>query len=409
MKKILNIALAYIAVLTGAGLASGQEILQYFTSYGKKGLITAFVVLLLHTFVGAIILELGSYYLADEHSDVLNEIASSKFTKIFDYVLILTCFVIGFVMLSGAGSNLNQQFGISVWKGSLLCALLVVFVGMLDFDKVTKIIGSFTPIIIALILIASIYTIFNFDGNFTKLEPIATTIPKNFSSPWLSVMNYFSMCMMVGLSTAFAIGGNHLITKHAKIGGLIGGFFTGLITFLLAVILFMEVSTIKDADLPTQSIITQIHPILGFIMSIVIFAMIFNTAIGLYYALAKRFSKGNDGKYKIYLISFVSIGYALSFLGFKKLISIMYPMIGYVGIVLIIFLLYSYFRDYSKIKKEGKRRVKILNLALKKFDDNEDFSRQDDKKIQKLIENSNIDNETLKEEVKDFVDEKLDN
>ena len=409
MKKILNIALAYIAVLTGAGLASGQEILQYFTSYGKKGLITAFVVLLLHTFVGAIILELGSYYLADEHSDVLNEIASSKFTKIFDYMLILTCFVIGFVMLSGAGSNLNQQFGISVWKGSLLCALLVIFVGMLDFDKVTKIIGSFTPIIIALILIASIYTIFNFDGNFTKLEPIATTIPKNFSSPWLSVMNYFSMCMMVGLSTAFAIGGNHLITKQAKIGGLIGGFFTGLITFLLAVILFMEVSTIKDADLPTQSIITQIHPILGFIMSIVIFAMIFNTAIGLYYALAKRFSKGNDGKYKIYLVSFVSIGYALSFLGFKKLISIMYPMIGYVGIALIIFLLYSYFRDYSKIKKEGKRRVKILNLALKKFDDNEDFSRQDDKKIQKLIENSNIDNETLKEEVKDFVDEKLDN
>ena len=31
-KKILSTALAYVAVLTGAGLASVQEILQYFTA-----------------------------------------------------------------------------------------------------------------------------------------------------------------------------------------------------------------------------------------------------------------------------------------------------------------------------------------------------------------------------------------
>ena len=71
-KKILSTSLAYVAVLTGAGLASGQEILQYFTAYGKSGLWTALFVLLLHTFIGAIILELGSYYFADEHSDVLD-------------------------------------------------------------------------------------------------------------------------------------------------------------------------------------------------------------------------------------------------------------------------------------------------------------------------------------------------
>ncbi|MDU4391767.1 MAG: hypothetical protein E7I52_20920, partial [Klebsiella michiganensis] len=163
-KKILSTSLAYVAVLTGAGLASGQEILQYFTAYGKSGLWTALFVLLLHTFIGAIILELGSYYFADEHSDVLDEIASKKFTKIFDILLILTGFIIGFVMLSGAGSNLNQQFGLAPWIGSLICALLVIFVGMMDFEKVTRIIGAFTPIIVALILIASVYTIVKFDG-----------------------------------------------------------------------------------------------------------------------------------------------------------------------------------------------------------------------------------------------------
>ena len=33
-KKIITIMLAYVGVLTGAGLASGQELMQYFVSLG---------------------------------------------------------------------------------------------------------------------------------------------------------------------------------------------------------------------------------------------------------------------------------------------------------------------------------------------------------------------------------------
>lgn len=404
-KKILHTSLAYVAVLTGAGLASGQEILQYFTAYGKSGLWTALFVLLLHTFIGAIILELGSYYFADEHSDVLDEIASKKFTKVFDILLILTGFIIGFVMLSGAGSNLNQQFGLAPWIGSLICALLVIFVGMMDFEKVTRIIGAFTPIIVALILIASIYTIVKFDGSFDQLDPIARTIPKNFGNPWLSVVNYFSLCMMVGLSTAFAIGGNHVLSEEAKVSGLLGGFITGTVTSLLAVVLFMRVDILKDSDLPTQVLIEEINPILGLIMSLVIFGMIFNTAIGLYYSLAKRFSKSNPAKYKMYLIGFVTVGFFLSFLGFKKLISITYPIIGYAGIVLILFLIYAYIRDFKKIKKESKRRFKILDLLEKKYDDDQHYSKKDASKVKSMINDSNLDNKVLKEEMETMAEE----
>lgn len=308
-------------------------------------------------------------------------------------------------MLSGAGSNLNQQFGLAPWIGSLICALLVIFVGMMDFEKVTRIIGAFTPIIVALILIASIYTIVKFDGSFDQLDPIARTIPKNFGNPWLSVVNYFSLCMMVGLSTAFAIGGNHVLSEEAKISGLLGGFITGTVTSLLAVVLFMRVDILKDSDLPTQVLIEEINPILGLIMSLVIFGMIFNTAIGLYYSLAKRFSKSNPAKYKMYLIGFVTVGFFLSFLGFKKLISITYPIIGYAGIVLILFLIYAYIRDFKKIKKESKRRFKILDLLEKKYDDDQHYSKKDASKVKSMIEDSNLDNKVLKEEMETMAEE----
>ena len=38
MKRILLIASAFIGVIVGAGFASGQEVLQYFTSFGIMAL-----------------------------------------------------------------------------------------------------------------------------------------------------------------------------------------------------------------------------------------------------------------------------------------------------------------------------------------------------------------------------------
>lgn len=51
-KKSIVIMLSYVGVVTGAGLASGQEILQYFVSLEIPGLVGAGVVGLLHTLIG---------------------------------------------------------------------------------------------------------------------------------------------------------------------------------------------------------------------------------------------------------------------------------------------------------------------------------------------------------------------
>ena len=39
LKKIINIALAYVGVVIGAGLSSGQDLMQYFVSFGIWGII----------------------------------------------------------------------------------------------------------------------------------------------------------------------------------------------------------------------------------------------------------------------------------------------------------------------------------------------------------------------------------
>ena len=47
----------------------------------------------------------------------------------------------GFVMIAGAGSNLEQQFGLPFWIGGLICSLLIITVSFMDFDKITSVLG----------------------------------------------------------------------------------------------------------------------------------------------------------------------------------------------------------------------------------------------------------------------------
>jgi uncharacterized membrane protein YkvI len=407
-KKLISIIFAYVGILTGAGLASGQELLQYFISFGTVGLIALFVVGVLHFLLGGAILQLGSHYQANSHIDVLDELSNEHISRFLDISLLLTCFVFGFVMIAGAGSNLQQEFGLKARMGSLLCTVLIIIVGMMDFDKVTKIIGSFTPLIMIFVLIATIYSLLTSDYNIEKFNAIARTIPANTSNPFLATINYFAMCIMSAISMAFVLGGSNFNSAEAAKGGLWGGLITGLIGFLVGLSLFLKIDLVKDADIPTQIIIREINPLLGRMMAIVIFGMIFNTGISLFYSMAKRFSDEDEGKFKKYLIFLSLLGFAFSFLGFKKLVAIFYPLIGYIGLVLLAVITIGRLQEKDAMKIENRRRIGIFYLTKKKEDDDEVFTKRDQKRLDTFAKNSILDDDYAKEAALEHLMEKLD-
>ena len=405
MTRSLSIAFAYVGVLTGAGLASGQELLQYFTAFGKAGLVGIIVVGFLHTFLGAMILQLGSYFQASEHDEVLQEITHPWINRFLDLALVLTCFVIGFVMIAGAGANLNQQFGLPVWLGSALCAGLVILVGHLDFDKVQAIIGSFTILVIGFIGLAAIHTFLHLEGDFFANEALARSLPTTLPNIWVSVINYFSMCFITGASMAIVLGGNAFQLKEAGRGGLVGGLIVGLIGIVITMVLYVRLDQVMGSDIPMLKLVEEISPILGFLMSLVIYAMIFNTAMGLYYALARRFSGDRPRRFSLVLIGLVLVGFALSFVGFKTLIAYMYPMLGYIGLLLIGVVVWAWMSHRGTIRVETGRRSLIMDLSKKHFDDNQSLNRREYRILNFLIRKSNLDDREVRETVRDLVEE----
>ena len=212
--------------------------------------------------------------------------------------------------------------------------------------------------------------------------------------------------MISSISMAFVLGGSKTDSSEARFGGMFGGGLVAILTGLVGITLFIALPDVKDADIPMQIVLNNVHPYLGLAMSFIIFGMIFNTAISLFYSAAKRLSN-TGSKFKRNLVLFTLLGFGLSFLGFKKLMSILYPILGYLGMILTIILVVAWFNEREEIKHEMRRRFAISVLTKRKLDDDEEFGKMEKEKLERLAENSIIDNKEIKQAVHEEVKEEL--
>lgn len=122
------------------------------------------IVLFLMPFTAMFILQYGSYFRATSHGKVFGNVTSAVTARSLDYTLTASQFCLGFVMMAGAGSNLHQQFGLPLWGGSVIMAVLVLAASMLDVEKITNLFGAITPFMLLPIFIAAIAAIVSGPG-----------------------------------------------------------------------------------------------------------------------------------------------------------------------------------------------------------------------------------------------------
>ncbi|MBV7301957.1 hypothetical protein [Corynebacterium sp. TAE3-ERU2] len=399
--------MAFVGLIVGAGFASGQEMLQYFVAFGRWGVLGAVIAGVLMALTGMICLQLGSYFQADEHLSVLEKVTFPWMSRILDIAVSITLFSVGFVMFAGAGSNLEQEFGLDVWVGAVLMVVMVLAAGMLDVGKVSNVMGAATPVIIVFLAGACIYAMMHSGESLSTLEPVANELPTSLPNWFISSMNYVGFCLMVAISMAIVMGGDNVDPRSSAIGGLAGGTIYGILLTLCTVALFSYIKVVKDEDMPTLAIVQEINPSLGTAMALVIYIMIFNTAIGMFYALAKRLAKGDQSKFQKWLFILVGVGFVLSFIGFRQLVAYVYPALGYIGVALIVVLIVAWWRGRSMIKGETERRIRIRELMAMRFDPNRPYSREEAAEMRREIASSNIEDEELLESITEEVRDEL--
>src|SRR5699024_2117783 len=289
MLRVFKIGSAFIGIIVGAGFASGQEILQYFTSFGHWGTVGAVLSTVLFAYLGMTLTRVGSKLQTSSHKEAIYKISGKYLGILVDAVIVITLFGVGVVMVAGAGSTMNQQFGMPVFLGSLIMILLILATMMLKVDKVISVIGSITPFLLLAVVVVSIYSLTNMDNSFKEMEPFALKQSSAFSNWFIAAVNYASFNIAVGAGMSIVMGGSEKNIRVASIGGFLGGIGIGVLILLSHLAIFSRVDVVGNYDLPLLKIFDEISPILSTLMSLVLFGMIFNTGVSMFYSFVARF------------------------------------------------------------------------------------------------------------------------
>src|SRR5699024_5443613 len=139
MLRVFKIGSAFIGIIVGAGFASGQEILQYFTSFGYWGTVGGLLSRVYFAHMGMTLTRVRSKLQTSSHKEAIYKISGKYLEILVDAVIVITLFGVCVVMVAGDGSTMKQQFDMPVCLGSLIMIILMIATMLLKVDKVVAV------------------------------------------------------------------------------------------------------------------------------------------------------------------------------------------------------------------------------------------------------------------------------
>lgn len=341
-KKVINIAGAFIAFLIGSGFATGQEVLQYFTSYGYYGILGAIVTLVLLLYVGVSFITVGQENKFEKGSDIYKYYCGEKLGTFFDYFSILFIYLSFTVMIAGAGATFNQHFGLPVYFGGITMVVLATATVLFGLNNIVDIIGKIGPAIVIISIALGLISIFqNMDGLASANEILPSLELTRASTNWFfAACSYVGFCMLWLAGFLSSIGATANSKKEAGRGAALGAIGFSVAVIIVALGLLACIEDVAGSLIPSLYLASNIHHLLATLFSFIIVAGIYTTAVPLLWSVSARFTEDKSPKFRKLTIGLASIGLIVGiWLPFDKLVNVVYVINGYVGIGLLLLML----------------------------------------------------------------------
>ncbi|BDH62805.1 membrane protein [Lysinibacillus sp. PLM2] len=350
MKKSLQIGGAFVGLIVGAGFASGQEIMQYFTSFGFLGIVGAIVATIAFAFLGMTLAQLGSKLQTTSHKGVIYYIGGRYIGAVLDILITFFLFGVAVVMFAGAGSTFNQMFGIDPMIGSIIMVVLTIATLLLNLKNIINLIAVITPYLMIIIFIILIYSLFTMDISLTEANTLAADQASAASNWFMGALLYVSYNIAAGAALLIVMGGTEKDSKVAGTGGILGGIMLGVLIILINLTMFVKMDVVGGMDMPTLELAKQIHPAVGVLMGIALLGMMYNTAVGMFYAFTVRFVAPDKKAFRPTIAVVGVLGFVASLVGFTTLVGKVYSTMGYLGFALIIAVVIAWVRKNRREK-----------------------------------------------------------
>lgn len=354
--KVIILAGAFVSFILGAGTATGQEIMQFFVPFGFWGIGAIIVAAVIHMWFGAYTMDVGSRLQADNAKDVFVYFCGKYLGLFFYWFAQLFMLVVFIVMISGAGATISEHFGIGDTLGRTIMAVAVLITALARLNTILKILGVAGPIIVLFAVIVGAGN-FNYEDiiQANKIVPELQLL-QGTSSWWQSGFVYSSFVLLVAVPFLANLGKNETNRRTVILGGTVGGLIMLLGVFAIYIGILSNIEEVHTKGIPTLFLANQISPAIALCFSIILLMAIYTTAVGMLWTVSIQFSRGNTNLYKIIIIILTVVGFFGGAFPFAKIIDLVYPIVGYIGLLLMVCMLYRQFFNKGTLRNEGNTK-----------------------------------------------------
>ncbi|OCA85629.1 hypothetical protein A8F94_12165 [Bacillus sp. FJAT-27225] len=329
-----QIAAVYVGTVVGAGFATGREIVEFFTRYGFIGFLGILVSGYLLVAMGSKLMRLAAHAKTETYEE-FNEYLFGPFAaKVINVLMLLMLLGVTSVMMSGAGAVFEEQIGVSSHYGVLLTIGLSVIVMAVGTKGLFAVNTFIVPAMIAFSLFLMVLTLGNpgVKEAFFRLTEEGGSW-RSFISPFLYIAFNLGLSQAVLVPIAMEVRDDWTI----KWGGIIGGVALTLILISSHLTLVM-LPGYERYDIPMAAVMRKLAAGLHWIFIGIVYSEIFTSVIGNIYGLERQLRKYIPLHPLAITAAIFAVSYGASLIHYGTLLSILYPLFGYVSLAFLVLL-----------------------------------------------------------------------
>lgn len=338
-----QIATVFIGTIVGAGLASGQEIKQFFTSYGYKSFIGIIICCLVYIFISLIIIKLSIKYNLSSYNEVINLVSPGYLGKATNWITSIFLLCSSAIILAGSGALIHQYLGLSKWVGIFFMSLFSLLVLLKNTKGLIEINSFIVPsLMIIIITLFTLYILFNKDiSNFSYIKSIP--YEKN---PWLlSSLLYSGFNILCCTGVLAPLSSEIKKERPLIIGVILGSISLTIIGSMINFMLLLNTPYIYKYEIPLLYIANRFGTIIQLMLFCIIWLEMFSTEVSNIYSISKSLEQKFNISYKKSIFLILIIAIPISQVGFVNLISVLYPAFGFLSIIFMIQCCIFYYKD----------------------------------------------------------------
>lgn len=336
MKKTLEIAFVYIGLVIGAGFASGREILEYFNNSSHtdpSGIILASILFALISFI----IMHHSSSLNVKNFDSFIDCTAKKLSPVIKFFMFLYMFCGLFVMMAGSGALFQRALNVPQGCGVFILAIICFVIFSFDIKGLVTVNTIMVPVMIAGMTTLCIISALSDIAPVFSLT--ASDIRRN---PLISAICYASYNTITAGAVLVPLA-YQTDKKTLARSATVSSFTLGFLIFTVWLVQNIYYNNIYSSEMPLFDLAIMHGKAWEIIYTIILFMALCTTAVSHGFGILSKFKLKSKSDRILASATLCVCAMPFARIGFSDLVEHLYSAFGFLGLIWLIILLFSYF------------------------------------------------------------------